>query len=414
MASASPKMSPELTPVRSNGFSGDLLFALALYWLSTSVVTGGVLLGWCYIPFCEAHPSARQSPDFLAWDGVWYTRIANQGYSYNPQRNSSVAFFPAYPVLSSLVSGVTRLPVEISLLLVSNGSLILALFVLLRYLRLRFPEGPRRAWHYSLASAAFFPTTFYWRMAYTESLFLLLALVVFYGVERGWRPLYVALWIGLASATRLTGVALFVPLVYEVWRKNGLRPALKKLAVLAPVSIWGLALYIAYQAWEFGEPMAFRQTQVHWQERDMPDNFSAIFADFLTFEPIRGVYDSECECYWANDPPRDSAALSMQFMNPIYMLIAAGLLAMGWRSGWLNHKEVLTGLLLLLIAYVLQGYRTCMVSQARYASVVFPQFIVFGHLLGRLPTWLSVALLGASGGLLATYAAMFTSWYWYY
>lgn len=402
---------------RSESWFDDAVLALALYSVTTAVLLFAVLVAapkW--IEPCDEFDAADFSDlrRLAAWDGIWYMRIVSDGYSYDAERSSSVAFFPAYPLAARTVMLVTGLPAEASLLAVSHGSLILALLFLFRYVRLRFQEAPPSVWCYSVISAAVFPTTFYWRMAYTESLFVLLAVVVLYGIERGWKPLYVALWIGLATATRLTGIALFVPLTYDVWRKHSPREALRKLAALAPVSIWGLGLYVGYQAWEFGEPLAFKQTQVHWQEREMPDGFSAIVADYLTFEPIRGVYRPECECYWANDPPRNSAALSLQFMNPVYVLLTAGLVAVGWGRGWLNRKEVLLSIVLVLIAYVLQGYRTCMVSQARYVSVAFPQYIVVGHLLARLPTLVSVVLLVASGAILATYAAMFTSWYWYY
>jgi Gpi18-like mannosyltransferase len=404
----------ECSQVQPRPWLDDLLLALAVYSLSTAVVLGAVVIGPYFIEFCDEHSTARHSSDLLAWDGFWYRWIAARGYTYDQERHSSVAFFPLYPLLSALVSRVTGLPVTVSLLLVSHASLALAFFMLLRYLRFRVPDSERSVWYYSLASAAFFPTTFYWRMAYTESLFLLLAVVVLYGIERGWKPFNIALWIGLATATRLTAVALLAPLAYEVWRKHSQRKALRTLVVLAPVSIWGISLYVVYQAWEFGEPLAFQKTQINWHERQIPDSLSAIVADFLTFESIRGVYRPECECYWGNVPPRDSAALSMRFMNPIYVLLTAGLVGLGWERHWLNHKEVLLCVLLLLIAYVLQGYRTCMASQARYVSVAFPQYIVIGHLLARLPYWASVVLIAVSGGVLAIYAAMFTSWYWYY
>jgi hypothetical protein len=396
------------------GWSADFSIALAIYSLSTAFVLSGAFVSPHFIESCSEHPSSRPRPDFWAWDGQWYTRIATDSYSFDAHQQSSVAFFPAYPLLSALVSRLTQVPVKGSLHLVSHACLILALYFLLRYLLLRFPDGPRSIWYYAAAAAAFFPTTFYFRMAYSESLFLLLAVVVLYGIERGWKPVYVALLIGLATAARLTGVVLLVPLVYDLWQKYVARDFAKKLLVAAPISMWGLLLYIGYQAWELGEPLAFQKTQTLWNERRIPDSFSTVLADFVTFEPIRGVYDPECECYWANDPPRDSAALSLLFMNPIYLLMGAGLVALGWARGWLNEKEILISALLLLIPYVLQGYRTCMVSQGRYASVVFPQYIVIGHLLARLPTWLSAVLIVVSGGVLATYSAMFTSWYWYY
>jgi hypothetical protein len=38
------------------------------------------------------------------WDGQWYLEIALQGYNYGPQRMSSVAFFPGYPLLIAMLA----------------------------------------------------------------------------------------------------------------------------------------------------------------------------------------------------------------------------------------------------------------------------------------------------------------------
>jgi hypothetical protein len=104
----------------------------------------------------------------------------------------------------------------------------------------------------------------------------------------------------------------------------------------------------------------------------------------------------------------------MMFANPIYLLLTGALLFLGaWRN-WLNRQELLVGALLLLIPYALQGHRTCMAAQARFASVVFPAYFVLGEILARLPAWLSAPILVFSGSLMALYAAMFSLWYWYY
>src|SRR5688500_6462153 len=46
---------------------------------------------------------AFTGPDWLAgwaqWDSCWYHRIASDGYSYVPGMQSTVAFFPAYPLV---------------------------------------------------------------------------------------------------------------------------------------------------------------------------------------------------------------------------------------------------------------------------------------------------------------------------
>src|SRR5215813_6126646 len=41
---------------------------------------------------------------WIRWDSRWYQRIATEGYSYSPIDQSSVAFFPLYPLLIRAVS----------------------------------------------------------------------------------------------------------------------------------------------------------------------------------------------------------------------------------------------------------------------------------------------------------------------
>ena len=56
-------------------------------------------------------PDAKDRPtgwDALArYDGGHYAEIVNQGYSYNPIVRSTVAFFPAYPLVGRLVMSAT-------------------------------------------------------------------------------------------------------------------------------------------------------------------------------------------------------------------------------------------------------------------------------------------------------------------
>lgn len=69
------------------------------------------------------------------FDGRWYRQIAVEGYSYDPNRRSNVAFFPVYPLLARGVIWLTGLRAEAALLVVSNLSLLVALWLLARYTR---------------------------------------------------------------------------------------------------------------------------------------------------------------------------------------------------------------------------------------------------------------------------------------
>jgi hypothetical protein len=55
-----------------------------------------------------------------------------------------------------------------------------------------------------------------------------------------------------------------------------------------------------------------------------------------------------------------------------------------------------------------------MASQDRYASVVFPAYIVMGHLPAHLPKLVSGYLLFCSGLLMGAYAALFSLWYFFF
>jgi len=104
----------------------------------------------------------------------------------------------------------------------------------------------------------------------------------------------------------------------------------------------------------------------------------------------------------------------MAFANPIWLAIAVVLVMVGTMKGWLSRSEWIVAALLILIPYVLQGYRMSMHSQARFTSVVFPIYIVLGQLLARLPNWLVVVLTLLSISLFMIYAAHFAAWYDYY
>lgn len=53
-------------------------------------------------------------------------------------------------------------------------------------------------------------------------------------------------------------------------------------------------------------------------------------------------------------------------------------------------------------------------SEARYASVVFPFYIVLGYSLSRIPRVVSMLVLSAFAIYLGIFTAMFVSWYWFY
>jgi hypothetical protein len=258
-----------------------------------------------------------------------------------------------------------------------------------------------------------FPTTFYFRMAYSESLFLLFCLLAMYGMIKSWNPLWIALVAGAATATRPVGIALLAPFALHVFERPGTRRrAFAQLAVLAPIACWGLLTYMAYQWIRFDDPLAFTRTQIHWTTREL--GFFERTLGLLTLEPIRAVYDAESPCYWSRMAPRGEPLLNLCFANPLYVLFTIVVLAVGWGKGWLDRRELALSAMLLLIPLWLQAGRTCLFSQARFAAVIFPVYIVLGHLAVRCGMVVTAAFLSVCAVLLCLYSAMFASWYWFF
>jgi hypothetical protein len=104
----------------------------------------------------------------------------------------------------------------------------------------------------------------------------------------------------------------------------------------------------------------------------------------------------------------------MYYANSVYFLLFAALLAHGAIKGWLSRAELLAGAALLLFSYVSKGYATCMFSQARYASAVFPVYLVMGRLLQRLPSRVVALIVGVCGFILGVYTALFVRWYLFF
>jgi len=78
-------------------------------------------------------------------------------------------------------------------------------------------------------------------------------------MERKWRLWYVAVVVGLATVTRLTGVALLLPLAMHVWRIAGSgRRAAATFAALMPLALGGLLMFVLFQQLWQSTPRCWR------------------------------------------------------------------------------------------------------------------------------------------------------------
>jgi hypothetical protein len=205
----------------------DVWLGAATYWYLTGLLVAlGFSFGFYFVrPAGGAVPEARDWADAFNWmDGRWYKQIAAEGYEYDPGKATNIAFFPVYPIFGRAVVSVTGWRAEAALLIVSNLLLLAALAMLAFYVRDRYPDGRADLAGYALLAAALFPTGCFFRLTYSESTFLLLAVLAMYAMLRRWPLCAVALIIGLATATRPVGVALLAPLAIHILRRSAHEP----------------------------------------------------------------------------------------------------------------------------------------------------------------------------------------------
>lgn len=201
-------------------------------------------------------------------DAVYFLGIAAEGYHGEPVHAAfrDWAFFPLYPLVTRAFSIVTLGNVAVAGVLVANLAFLAALIVLYRLSVIHLGHG--RAVR-SLAFVAFAPGAVAFAMAYSDSLFLLVASGAFLAAERRRWP-FMALLYGLASLTRLQGVLLGPALAILIVESNGSWRALgawrtrRLLWLGAGPAAFGL--FAAYLGLAFGDWLGMFTAQRAWSD----------------------------------------------------------------------------------------------------------------------------------------------------
>jgi hypothetical protein len=232
------------------------------------------------------------------FDGLWYLRIARDGYFFDPTRQSSIAFAPLLPMLMRMIGsalGSSDLALLLAGAAIANAALLIGLVFVHAMTRDLFGEKvARRAVWYVLIC----PGTLYLSAVYPMSLMLAIAAAsIWYARQNRWR---MAATIGmLAPLARPDGVLLFIPLVLEAARSRRIDRRYHWLCMIpAMLGIWLIAQWIA-----FGTPLAFAEAQKMWE----PSPFITVFhspraglilgmAAFFTLLTVAGGFTLPLSC----------------------------------------------------------------------------------------------------------------------
>ncbi len=320
-------------------------------------------------------------------DGGWYLSIAQHGYAHR----FSEAFFPLYPLLVRIVAGTGMgyVPAGIVLSLVFFSAAAVLLY------RLTADALGERTALWTVVFLSIAPTSFFFQAVYTESLFLLLSVALFYFARR--RQWLAAGVMGLlATLTRSAGVVLVVPLALFYlqscdWQWRRLRAGLVAV-LLVPC---GLAIYMAYLWRARGDPLLFSQVEQKWHRR--------FGAPYLTaWQGLRSGVVSltrlmahgglvQFSTYFARF--HNLAGLT----NAVVLVSVAAVIALGWRRLSTPYNAYAALALIFVLANPDTGQP--LASLPRYAVVVFPLYMAIAACTERRPVIRALIVAACLTGL---------------
>lgn len=251
-------------------FTLNLLFIITLWRVILFAVAHSaqyILLFSQSFPYASRFLTPSQLPQwiwgFANFDGVHYLSIAYHGY----EAKYIQAFFPLFPIIIRWFSWVVG--DEHTLL---SGFFITFIFfyvfliVFDKLLELDFYKVVRLR---IISWVLVFPTAFFFVALYTESLFSLLVIGAFLAARK--KKWWVSGFFGaLAAATKITGIFLIFPLLYEwIQIKKNVHPkksirylftSLFKSPILYTVPL-GLLGYMVYLQINFNDALYFWHAQ---------------------------------------------------------------------------------------------------------------------------------------------------------
>lgn len=328
------------------------------------------------------------------WDSGWYHRIAAHGYSYTVGQQSTVAFFPAYPLVVRgarlLIDDPYLAGIAVTFLAGLGAAVLFAAWVRARL-------SPAAAWTALLAFLLFPYAFFLYGVVYADALFVAALLGAFLLLEAD-RPVLAGLAGAVATAARPVGIVLVIGLIVRALERRGaLRPAeggwidwrrarWADAGVL--LSLVGLGLWCLYLWSRFGDPFAFATAQAAWHQGAGPETW-------LKFQFFRDVADLRSPRAW------------ILFMaHPALTVAGACLLPRVFRRFGAGYG-IYAALLIGVSALSTKNF----FGMARYLLAAFPCFAALGEVLDERPGLRRLYIPAGGVGLVALTAIFGTGYY---
>jgi len=330
---------------------------------------------------------------WFRFDGNWYAQISTTGYWFaGPEKQSAVAYFPAYPGVMWGLHSVTTLSVKLLGSLVTIACGLGAVLAIFKWFRNHVTDRVARI---ALVTFLIYPYVFYlFGAVYGDALFLFAVVGAFLLLEND-HPILAGLAGAVATATRPVGIALIIGLVaVALWRRhvieagdNRWRPRifwrrLRPADAGVLLSVGGLVGYMTYLGVGFGHPFAFDEVQraPGWDQGSGPRTWLKI----TWFQQIKNLPR------WTWDWLHNGDTVTFEKVQYAVTVILQGLLVLGFLFlAWQVWKKFGWGYgvyCFSMLAIALVGTKDFQ-GTGRYLLSTFPCFLVLGGILATRPRW---------------------------
>jgi hypothetical protein len=332
----------------------------------------------------EIFPYYHADPYPLKWlaiwqrfDANWYLSIAEHGYGGIP---GDIHFPPLFPSLIRILTPLFGSAFLAGLFLAHLASLLA-----IRLLYETFHEwGGQVAALQTTFLLLLYPTSFFLFSVYTESLFLVTALLSLRQMRKhswGWA----GFWAFCAILTRLQGVALIIPMIYLMWRER---------------------LFFRIQNQGFGLALSALGGCVYLFVRTLYETDHILP---LVESNLHARLGSPWESYWYAIETLFSGQISfIDLLNFLIVSLFIILLFRGWKRIPLEYSLYAIGSLLLMLIRIVETQP--LNSMLRYSLMLFPCFFVLDQ-AGENP-WTRRLIIYTFMPLNLYLSAQFFLWGW--
>jgi hypothetical protein len=339
------------------------------------------------------------------FDGVHYLSIAKDGY-----KPLTYFFFPIYPLLIRVVSDVAGIDDIWAGIIISHFALLAALVGLVKLMELDF--GANEIF-WTVVFLLSFPTSFFLGSVYTESVFLAFSVWSFYFFRKK-NFLRSSLLGMIATATRVSGLALVPAFLWNIWEERKVNNKKARLARIAPTLAipFGLAFYMIYLKFISGDALAFlHNLSIFGEQRSgsfvlFPQVFYRYFFKIvpsLNFDYFPVVFSTFLELL---------IGLLVLIFGVFGVLIKCGYFLNSLSISRVFIKTPFSYIVYMWGIFIISTLPGSLSSFPRYSLGIFTIFVIVGSWLSNLkPLWRLVIILSMVVNLIIA-LALFSRGFW--